>query len=196
MAISPSVTGLILAGGAGRRVGDRDKGLICWRGKPLVAHVADTLRPQVSRLVVSCNRNTSRYREFAPTVLPDHRNGYQGPLAGLEAAATCIMTDYVAVAPCDMPVLPADLVKKLLAALAASDSMHISYAHDGHRDQYLCAVIRRHCLATLCGFLDEGHRAVQAWYRRHSSVVVDFSDCAASFRNYNSLADLSETGTP
>ena len=196
MATSSTITGLILAGGAGRRVGHRDKGLICWRGKPLVAHVADSLRPQVNGLIVSCNRNMWRYREFAPTVLPDRRNGYQGPLAGLEAAAACIATDYVAIAPCDTPLLPSDLVKRLLTALTVSESANISYAHDGHRSQYLCAMIRRHCLTTLGAFLDDDHRAVKAWYRQHACVVVDFSDCATSFRNYNSLAELSGTKTP
>jgi len=190
------ITGLILAGGAGQRVGHRDKGLIVWRGRPLVAHVAALLRPQVTTLIISCNRNAAKYAEFASTVLPDRRTDYQGPLAGLETAADQILTDYVVMVGCDMPLLPTDLAGRLLHGLAESSAANISYAHDGMRDQYLCAVIRRECLATLGDFLDEGQRAVQAWYREQSCVAVDFSDCTGMFRNYNSLAELSETDTP
>jgi len=191
-----NITGLILAGGAGQRVGHRDKGMIVWRELPLVAHVANLLRPQVSDLMISCNRNVGCYRRYAATVLPDRRAEYQGPLAGLEAASEYLLTEYVAVVGCDMPLLPEDLVARLLGGLATASAAGISYAHDGQREQYLCAVIRRECLATLTDFLDEGQRAVQAWYRRQSCVAVDFSDCSDCFRNYNSLADLRETGTP
>ena len=80
------ISGLILAGGAGRRVDGRDKGLITWHGRPLIAHVAVLLRPQVGRLVISCNRNNERYAEFADETVGDTRRDFQGPLAGLEAA--------------------------------------------------------------------------------------------------------------
>ena len=81
-----NVTGLILAGGAGRRVGKRDKGLIPWQGQALVAHVSNVLRPQVSELLISCNRNFSQYEEFSDLIIADHRQNFQGPLAGLDAA--------------------------------------------------------------------------------------------------------------
>jgi len=196
MATTAKITGLILAGGAGRRMGHRDKGLIDWRGKPLVAHVSDVLRPQVQDLIISCNRHTSRYKDFAPTVVPDIRDRYQGPLAGLEAASTYIPTEYVAVAACDMPLLPPDFVGRLLVGLTESGSVEIAFARDGQRDHYLCALMRRDCLESLSRFLDEGQRSVQAWYRTHSCVAVDFSDCAAAFRNYNLPGDLSETNQP
>ena len=184
-----SITGLILAGGAGRRVGNQDKGLMLWQGKPLIAHVSDVLRPQVGELLISCNRNSNRYEEFAPRTVGDTRRGFQGPLAGLEAASPCIVTELLVVVSCDMPQLPADLVQRLIAPLAGKTpgAADISYAHDGVRAQYLCAALRRESLTSLSSFLDHGQRAVQDWYRSRNATVVDFSDRAECFRNLNTL---------
>jgi molybdenum cofactor guanylyltransferase len=190
MASSRNITGVILAGGAGRRVGNRDKGLIAWQGRPLIAHVSDSLRPQVGELLISCNRNFSRYKNFAAGTVADTRREFQGPLAGLEAAYPYIRTELLVVVACDMPHLPPDLVTRLTAPLLVSvdGAPDISYAHDGVRGQYLCAAIRRDCLTSLAGFLDAGHRAVRDWYKSHDSVTVDFSDHRACFRNYNMLS--------
>ncbi len=184
------VTGLILAGGAGRRVGDRDKGLITWHGEPLVAHVSNCLRPQVSKLLISCNRNVARYEQFGAQTVTDDRENFQGPLAGLEAASPLILTDFIVVVGCDTPHLPDDLASRLIAPLtaSASDSPEISYAHDGVREQYLCAAIRRECLTSVTHYLNKGYRAVGDWYKTRYTVAVDFSDCESSFRNYNRLA--------
>ena len=190
MAPKSNITGLILAGGAGRRVGLRDKGLIEWRGRPLIAHVCDGLKPQVGELLISCNRNFSRYAQFATQTVADDRTGFQGPLAGLEAASACIQSEYLIVVSCDMPLLPPDYAKRLLSALTEQpqNSPEISYAHDGDRAQYLCAAIKRKCLNSLPNFLEQGHRAVHAWYQTRTSISVDFSDYKASFGNYNTLS--------
>jgi len=187
MTSSIDITGLILAGGAGRRVGGRDKGLIDWQGKPLVAHVAERLRPQVGRLLISCNRNFTRYREFAETTAADSRRDFQGPLAGLEAASPLINSQLLVIVACDTPLLPEDLVQRLQNHLYKPEynDARISYAHDGTRGQYLCAAIDRLCLSSLGGYLDEGHRTVRHWYQRHRCIAVDFSDQAQAFRNYN-----------
>lgn len=184
-----NITGVVLAGGAGRRVGQRDKGLILWQGKPLVAHVCERLKPQVGELLISCNQNFSRYKEYAAQTVADNRGDFQGPLAGLEAAAPYIQTDFLVVVGCDMPHLPPDLVARLVEPLAQNlpNSAEISYAHDGDRAQYLCAAIKQQCLSTLSNFLNDGHRAVHAWYQERRSISVDFSDHKSSFRNYNKL---------
>ncbi|MDG2047259.1 MAG: molybdenum cofactor guanylyltransferase MobA [Halioglobus sp.] len=184
-----NVTGLILAGGAGRRVGDRDKGLIPWHGKPLVAHVRNCLKPQVAELLISCNRNVSRYKKFSRHAVSDNRGNFQGPLAGLEAAAPYILTDFVVVVSCDTPHLPDDLVYRLIAPLTLNrtHSTEISYVHDGVRAQYLCAAMRSSCLTFVTPYLNQGYRAVGDWYKTRNAVTVDFSDCESSFRNYNRL---------
>jgi len=186
MRANEDTTGLILAGGAGRRVGGEDKGLLDWHGKPLAAHVAERLRPQVKRLVISCNRNRDYYATLADATVADRRENFQGPLAGLEAAASQLEGDTILIAPCDTPLLPRDLASRLLDALsAAGDSMDISYAHDGERGHYLCAAIRSRILPSLATFLATGQRAVRHWYALHHCVVVDFSSEADCFRNYN-----------
>ena len=182
-------TGLILAGGAGRRVEGSDKGLLNWQGQPLAAQVATRLRPQVKHLVISCNRNRDFYAALAEDTVTDCRRGYQGPLAGLEASIPHVHGEFLIVAPCDTPLFPLDLVERLLAPLTASmgGPFDISYAHDGERGHYLCAAIRATVLPTLAEFLDEGQRVVRHWYARHHVTVVDFSDQRQSFANYNRL---------
>lgn len=190
-AISPvndNITALILAGGAGRRVAHRDKGLINWQGKPFVAHVSDRLATQVAEIVISCNRNFSLYSKYGARTVADTRRDFQGPLAGIEAAASVIRTELLVVVSCDTPHLPQDLVTRLIAPLLGSTAAEISYAFDGVRAQYLCAAMRSSCLNSLPAFLDEGQRAVKDWYARRNAVAVDFADHRASFQNYNTLA--------
>ena len=185
------VTGLILAGGAGRRVGGRDKGLIPWRGKPLVEHVILALENQVAKvdtLIISCNRNLDEYQKYNTQLVSDEREGFQGPLAGIEAATPHVNTEFLLLAACDMPLLPADLVARLRRPLIKHPgAADISFVHDGEREQYLCALLRSTCLQGLNAYLAEGQRAVRRWYARHPCVAVDFSDCPGAFRNYNHI---------
>lgn len=189
MLAKAEISGLILAGGAGRRVARRDKGLIEWRGKPLIWHVSNCLAHQVGQLIISCNRNTETYRQYASTIVSDTRNDYQGPLAGLEGAVPKILGKVLVVVACDTPQLPNDLVGRLVAPLAdtAAQTAQISYVFDGHRNQYLCAAIRRECLTSLPGFLDGGERAVKHWYKGFRTLSVDFSDQQECFSNYNRI---------
>ena len=94
---SKIITGLILAGGKGTRAGGEDKGLIQWRGRPLAAQVAERIAPQVSRLMLSCNRNADIYRTIVSETVSDQRANYQGPLAGIESAASHLQTEYLLV---------------------------------------------------------------------------------------------------
>jgi len=178
------ITGLILAGGAGRRAGGIDKGLAPWRGQPLVAHVVRRLRPEVGRLLISCNRNAAAYAALADGTIADSRAGFQGPLAGLEAAGGAVQTPFIVVTPCDTPLLPRDLVPRLLEPLEAM-GVDIAWAHDGDRAHYLCAALRSGCLADLADWLDQGHRAVRHWFRNYRCAKVDFSDQPRAFRNIN-----------
>jgi molybdopterin-guanine dinucleotide biosynthesis protein A len=184
-----NITGLILAGGAGRRVDNRDKGLILLQSKPLIAHVCDRLKPQVGSLIISCNRNIARYKNFAVQTVGDQRQEYQGPLAGLEAAAPYIKSGFLIVVGCDTPNLPYDLVGRLIQPLLtlAKDGPDISYVHDGEREQYLCAALRRESLFSLTPYLDGGGRAVRGWYETQNTTSVDFSDQRSSFKNYNKM---------
>lgn len=183
---APPPIGLILAGGAGRRIGKRDKGLVAWRGAPLIEHVSDRLRTQVCRVLVSCNRNVQAYAAYADEVIVDRRPGYQGPLAGIESAFSHISGPLLLVTPCDVPLLPPDLAQRLVAALVASPGADIAYARCGGRDHYLCAVLHIDAIAQLGEFLDGGGRAVRQWFATRETVAVDFDDSSA-FLNVNTF---------
>ena len=187
---NPDITGVVLAGGAGRRVANRDKGLLVWRGKPLVEHVVCRLAPQVGPLIISCNRNLVQYSKYSDQVIPDNRGEFQGPLAGLETVAPAIGTSYLLVVTCDAPLLPTDLAERLVAPLLLSEANCISYAHDGVREQYLCAAMHAACLRSLTPYLDAGNRSVKDWFALHGAVAVDYSDSHEAFRNFNSEQDL------
>ena len=135
------ISGLVLAGGAGRRVQGSDKGLLPWHGEPLVVHVVNRLTPQVDQLLVSCNRNRDRYGEIATLTQSDLRADYQGPLAGLEAAAADILHPLLLVVPCDSPALPLDLAERLAAPLQADAQIDITWARCPQRNHYLHALL-------------------------------------------------------
>jgi molybdenum cofactor guanylyltransferase len=186
--LSENITGLILAGGRGTRAGGKDKGLITWRGRSLVAHVAERVAPQVCHLMLSCNRNTDIYRTIVNDTVTDQRADYQGPLAGIESAASKLQTPYLLVTACDTPKVPLDLAQRLYHSLAQDKtSARISVAWDGARNQYLCALIGRDALPSLSAYLNQGGRTVRDWYGGVGFVTVDFSSHSASFENLNKL---------
>jgi molybdopterin-guanine dinucleotide biosynthesis protein A len=176
------ITGLVLAGGRGSRMGGTDKGLVTYQGSPMIAHVTGRLRSQVGSLLISCNRNSGQYRNYADALCSDRRPGFQGPLAGIESCAELLDTPMLAVAACDTPILPTDLVSRLFQALGDGDGV---FAHDGAREQYLFALLRRKALETLPTYLDGGGRSVKGWYEIINATPVDFSDTRDAFTNVN-----------
>lgn len=188
MAKTGNIHGLILAGGAGRRVGGRDKGLLPWRGKPLVQWVAQCLRPQVNTLYISCNRNEPTYRTFADHVINDQPGPPMGPLAGLRALPAIPSGDYLLVVPCDTPLVPAMLGERLLQALGTQTELAVCYAEDHINRHYLHALLKSECLHSLEDYLVSGHRSVRGWYATLQAAPVDFSDMTHAFSNMNTLA--------
>ncbi|MEZ5556584.1 molybdenum cofactor guanylyltransferase MobA [Haliea sp.] len=167
------LTGVILAGGAGLRLGGRDKGLLHWRGQPLVAQVAARLRPQVGELLINCNRNRDDYKRYADRVFSDLTD-VSGPLAGLHSLPET-RSSLLLVTPCDTPLLPLNLGERLRLALDASPEADIAYASAAGCAHYLHAVLRRRVLAGLPDYLGSGGRSVQGWYASQHAVTVEFS---------------------
>ena len=165
-------------------MGNRDKGTIIWHELPLIAHVRNRLAPQVGKMLISCNRNADFYAGYAEATFPDLRTDYQGPMAGLEAVASHVNTDYVLIVPCDTPLLPGDLVDRLLTALLAG-GLDGCYARSGNRNHYLCALLRLSCLDSVSSYLDGGGRAVRHWYAGLNIDAVDFGDDIGAFANIN-----------
>jgi molybdopterin-guanine dinucleotide biosynthesis protein A len=183
------ITGVILAGGEGRRMGGADKGLQLLDGRPLVQWVLERLQPQVGQVVISANRNLERYRALGCPVLEDLTPGFAGPLAGLQAAMAGATTPLLLAAPCDSPRLPADLGSRLLAALQAAQS-DLAVPRAGDRAHRAFCLVRCELLPRLDAFLAGGGRKLGLWYETLNTVEVDFDDEAAAFGNINSIADL------
>jgi molybdopterin-guanine dinucleotide biosynthesis protein A len=183
------ITGVILAGGRGRRVGGADKGLLPLRGRPLIEHVLAALRPQVGELLISANRNLDRYAAYGDRVLADDFPGYPGPLAGMWCALRATHTPYVLSVPCDVPAPPADLAARLGEALVRERSRAAVAVCRGRR-QPVFALLHRDLADDLQTYLDGGGREVGAWLTRQSVAPADFSDHAHAFENVNTPDDL------
>jgi len=181
-----SVTGLILAGGEGRRVGGADKGLLDFRGQPLVAHALERLAPQVDGMLISANRNLVAYRAFGYPVLTDESTERQGPLAGIAAGLRACPTAWLAVVPCDCPHLPTDLVTRLMAGKGIAP-MAIAATAEGLQPTFM--LCRRDLLPALEAALATGERKMRAWCAAQGAVAVGFPD-AQYFANLNTCAAL------
>ena len=184
-----AITGVVLAGGQGRRMGGVDKGLVELDGKPLVAHALERLAPQVGAIIVNANQNAERYAAFGWPVVGDSVSGFAGPLAGLHAGMTAATTSHVVTVPCDSPFLPGDLVARLAAALAAKDAQ-LAVARTFDQPHPVFALVRREVLPNLAQFLAGGGRKIDAWYAALATVEVAFDDEADAFRNINTAAEL------
>jgi len=187
--MTEQVTGVILAGGQGRRMGGIDKGLQPLQGRPMAQWVLERLAPQVGSVLISANRNLERYAEFGCEVLPDRIAGFAGPLAGLHAALARATTPLLVTAPCDSPFLPTDLVARLQAALDA-DNAQLAVARSGDRVHRAFCLMRRELLPQLEAFLLAGERKVGLWQASLKVVEADFDDQAAAFSNINSAEEL------
>jgi molybdopterin-guanine dinucleotide biosynthesis protein A len=187
--MSAGITGLVLAGGLGRRMGGIDKGLQEFRGEPMVAQVIRRFAPQVDALIVNANQNIERYAAFGHPVVPDVITGYAGPLAGLHAGLHACRTPLLVTSPCDSPFLPLDLVARLLEALER-EGADLAVARTGAQSHPVFSLVRRHVLPDLTDFLDGGGRKVDLWYSALKVVEVSFDDQPDAFANINTLNEL------
>ena len=183
------ITGVILAGGQGRRMGGADKGLKVLRGKPMVAWVLERFAPQVDEILINANQNLPTYGEFGYRVIPDEIGGFAGPLAGLHRGLSEAKHDLVATTPCDSPFLPGDLIARLRAALDASNA-ELTVAKTGDQPHPVFCLCRKSVLAGLTDFLAGGGRKIDAWYSKLKVVEVLFDDNPGAFSNVNTEAEL------
>lgn len=182
------VTGLVLAGGMGRRMDSRDKGLVEFRGKPMVAHVIERLAPQVETLIINANRNLERYGAPGYPVISDEVSGFAGPLAGLHAGLRACTTSLIVTAPCDSPFLPLDLVARLRTAMEENIA-ELAVARTGGFAQPVFTLCTVALLPSLTAFLESGGRKIDTWYAAHHVIEVEFADEAA-FANINTIEEL------
>ncbi|OBA00907.1 molybdenum cofactor guanylyltransferase MobA [Halomonas sp. G11] len=182
MISTKQLTGMVLAGGEGRRMGGRDKGLEPFAGLPLIAHVIQRFDGRVAELLINANRNSDAYELFADRVIEDAEGGFKGPLMGIYSGLRAAKTPWLLVAPCDSPALPNDLVARMVAGIGEHD---IGVAFDGERLHPVVALIRTSLAEDLATTLADGERKIDRWYARHAWCRVDMSDCPDAFANLN-----------
>ena len=198
ISISPQeITGLLLAGGRGTRMGGVDKGLQNFNGLPLALHTLMRLQPQVGPMMVNANRNLSAYEAFGTEVWPDTLSDYAGPLAGFLTGLERCETPFMVTVPCDTPLFATDLVARLAEALVSGEAdiaMAAVREVDGQlRTQPVFCLLRVELMESLVAFTHGGGRKIDAWTALHKTVVVQFDradDNPKAFFNANTLAEL------
>jgi molybdenum cofactor guanylyltransferase len=195
-----NISGLILAGGRGSRMGGVDKGLQNYRGMPLALHTLLHLAPQVGAVMINANRNLGAYEAMGVPVWPDAMPDYPGPLAGMLTGLERCETPYLVTVPCDTPHFPADLVARLAAALVDSDAeiAMAAASEDGvMRTQPVFCLLRAELLDSLVHYMQSGQRKIDRWTALHRCTVVEFADGAAFF-NANTIDELQrlQSGQP
>lgn len=189
------ITGLILAGGQGSRMGHVDKGLQLFRARPMIAHVLERFLPQVDELLINANRNLEQYQRFGHPVIRDEIGGYAGPLAGLECGLAHASHAFVATVPCDSPFLPRDLVSRL-SQVMTEQAAQVAVAKtfdQAHPVFCLCPVS---LVPHLREFLASGGRKIDKWYATLRVAEVKFDDEAAAFENINTMDELARHESP
>jgi molybdopterin-guanine dinucleotide biosynthesis protein A len=191
------ITGIILAGGLGRRMSadgrGLDKGLQRFRGRPMAAHAIERLLPQVGLVAINANRNADQWAALGLPVFCDRIPDFAGPLAGLHAAMAFATTPWLMTVPCDSPFLPHDLVIRLARA-AADNTAQVAVARTGDQPHPVFALVKRSLEPDLAAFLASGRRRIDAWYAPLRVAEVDFADEHA-FVNLNTADELRQFDT-
>lgn len=183
------ITGVILAGGQGKRLGGVDKGLVQLAGKPLVEYVIAALQPQVGALLISANRNRETYAAYGFPVAADDIGEYCGPLAGMLSGLRTAGTAYVLCASCDAPSLPCDLAARLVEALEREQAK-LAVVTCQARMQPVFALLHRSLADLLHAYLAAGGRRAGEWMQQQNAALVDFSDKPEAFVNINTPQEL------
>jgi molybdenum cofactor guanylyltransferase len=193
---SIDITGLVLCGGRGTRMGGVDKGLQNHQGVPLALHALMRLQGQVGTVMVNANRNLAAYESFGVQVWPDPMADYPGPLAGWLAGLEHCETPYLLTVPCDSPNFPTDLAPRLAAALeqTGADIAMATTQEDGQEQvQPVFCLLKTDLMESLVAYLHAGERKIDRWARQHACVNVRFDD-ARAFANANTLEELRQLG--
>ena len=192
------ITGLVLAGGRGSRMGGVDKGLQDHDGRPLALHALQRLAPQVGPLMINANRNREAYAAMGAPVWPDALPDYAGPLAGFLAGLEHCATPWLVTVPCDSPLFPTDLVERLARALTDADAeiaMPATVEGGTRQVQPVFCLMQANLKDSLLRFTHNGQRKIDRWTALHRCVEVAFDDDRAFF-NANTLAELQQLQMP
>lgn len=183
------VTGVILAGGLARRMNNQDKGLVNFKGRPMISYAIAALSPMVDQLIINANRNIEQYRRFGLPVVADQTDSFDGPLAGVLAAMIYADADMLVVMPCDSPLVTTEHLEKLLSTRAEQNA-DVAVAFDGERLHPVFLAIKSTLKNSLEAYLASGQRKIDLWLERQNMVKADFSDTPEVFMNINTMNEL------
>lgn len=183
------ITGLILAGGRSSRMNGHDKGLLKLNDKPMIDYVIQKLKPQVKQILISANRHIEQYQQFGYEVLLDDYDDFRGPLAGMLRGLSHSKSEYLLTVPCDGPLLPADLVRRMLY-FARENHVRAVIAFDGKYRQPTYNLVHRELLPAMSQSLEQNEHKLGKWLMDNGALELDFSDQKSAFININTLADL------
>jgi molybdenum cofactor guanylyltransferase len=184
------VTGVILAGGLARRMNNQDKGLVPYKGRPMVSYAIAALAAVTDQLVINANRTMEQYQEFGWPVVVDQTDSFDGPLAGVLTAMIYAESGLLLVMPCDSPLIKAEHLQKLLSVRAEHDA-DVAVAFDGERLHPVFLAIKTSLKNSLKNYLASGQRKMDSWLEQQQMVMADFSNEPDLFININSMAELS-----
>ncbi|EJD6047915.1 MULTISPECIES: molybdenum cofactor guanylyltransferase MobA [Providencia] len=186
MSFRQSITGVILAGGRGSRMGGQDKGLVPLLSKPLYQYILARLSPQVGQVIINANRNQERYRESQLTVISDLNSDFSGPLAGMQAALHYAKTEWLLFVPCDVPDFPLNLAKKMFS----EKGTHLAcYAQDNEREHPTFALLHNSLKTRLDDYLARGDRKLMLFMREIDAKGIIFTSESDTFINLNTPED-------
>jgi len=184
------VTGVVLAGGLARRMGlDQDKGLIMFRGQPMVTYALTAMKGVADCVVINANRNLEWYQRLGVPLISDETLSFDGPLAGILSVMNACDTEVLIVMPCDSPLIQSRHLEKLRQALIGSN-YDVAVAHDGQRMHPVFLALKTQLAASLQLFLSEGQRKIDIWLHQQALVEVDFSGEPEVFYNINTVDEL------
>lgn len=188
------VTGVILAGGLARRMNNQDKGLINYKGRPMISYAIAVLTSVADQSIINANRNRELYQAFGLPVFADQTDSFDGPLAGVLTAMIHTDADVLVIMPCDSPLIKAEHLQKLLATRAENDA-DVAVAFDGERLHPVFLAIKTSLKNSLQDYLTSGQRKVDHWLEQQKMVKADFSNEPGIFININTITELAELET-
>ena len=183
------LSAIILSGGRATRMNGIDKGLVPLQNKPLVQHVIERVMPQVDEILLNANREIEQYKTFNLPILQDDNPDFIGPLAGFSLGLKHCKHDYLLTVPCDSPLIPEDLVARLMKALLEKGA-DIAIAKSGGYNHPVFCLMKKSVLPSLTTYLAQGERKVSTWQKSLNFIEVEFNDCDGAFINLNTFEEL------
>ncbi|WP_040726605.1 molybdenum cofactor guanylyltransferase MobA [Thiomicrorhabdus sp. Kp2] len=187
------ITGVIIAGGQGSRVGYQQKALLPYHGEPILKPILSLLSSQVKNVWVNANAELLRYKAFSEKLFSDEYQGFLGPLAGMHAAWQHIDTEWAVFVPCDNPNIPNDFVERLVQAYKQQPNPIVA-VFDGQRLQPLYLLMHCSMRESLGHAIDIGHLSVNRWVKENPFTQANFADCCPdAFKNLNTLESFNQS---